>query len=1115
VWWANAAALEFWGVASLDAIRSRKFDFSKATRERLNSYRERLKNQQSISERWTTYPGDTPRPVICLHSLLEFDDGRPGLLVEIISEEPGEVNAQTLRMSEALRHTSAAAMSYDPDGSALMMNGAAEDLFAPPDAGKAWPRLTDLFFDEQAGQSFLHELDVEGANRGEVRLKTLTGPEWFHMDASVSVDPVSGSQTRYITCVSLDDRLAAGVSQQRSEKRLYDFANSSSDWLWELDADFRFTYFSAGGTEADSSLHDSVIGKSWRDTLDKLLTEAEKRDTGKWESHFADLDAHRSYRDFHYERLAEDGGTKHIRTSGTPVFGSDGTFEGYRGTSSDITTQIEAERVIRDQRQMFADAFSTVGDGMALFDKDDRLVLWNEAYRESIENKADPKFAYGRTFEELVREGIEWGRYGDVEDPEAFVKMRMEVHRNPPSESEFRSEVGRWMHISQRRTTDGGIVVSLTDLTEAKEREEALIESEKRFRDFAASASDWLWEMDADLRFTFFSGDNQDVVGTSNEDALGKTREELVGARLIGLSEEAVAKWQSVGDAMKTRETYRDVVFQMMRPDGKIAFIRNNGTPIFDDDGVFLGYRGTASDITAEHETEDALKANRQRFLDAIESLDDGIVLFDSDDRFVLCNKRYRESVESLLPGILAPGLLFEDLVRRGADAGMYGDLGEGKDEFVEKRLADHRSRPSVREHRIPGRRWAKVHEVATSEGGSIIVQSDITELKLREEALSVSERKYRELFDNSIQGIVVHQSLKPIAVNQAFAEIFGYGSPDDILALDSLAELMTPEYRPKVEAHTRARMSAEPLPSVIEYRGFHKDGRRIWFEARGTLVDWDGEPAAFATILDTTERKNAESRLTEALRQSDMANRAKSEFLANMSHELRTPLNAIIGFADMLTQEYMGSVNDRQTEYLRDITGSGKHLLGLINDILDLSKIEAGKVELVEKRINVKTMIDGCIRLLAERALQGRIEISTGDVDADPVINADERMLRQMLLNLLSNAVKFTQEGGKVTVGVETRSSGGCCIIVSDNGIGIASQDISTAMSTFGQIESALDRRWMKTARSNFTASRLPKVTSVRSSRWARYARKAASRRRIWSRPICGLPWSPKPAMR
>ena len=364
VWWANAAALEFWGVASLDAIRSRKFDFSKATRERLNSYRERLKNQQSISERWTTYPGDTPRPVICLHSLLEFDDGRPGLLVEIISEEPGEVNAQTLRMSEALRHTSAAAMSYDPDGSALMMNGAAEDLFAPPDAGKAWPRLTDLFFDEQAGQSFLHELDVEGANRGEVRLKTLTGPEWFHMDASVSVDPISGSQTRYITCVSIDDRLAAGVSQQRSEKRLYDFANSSSDWLWELDADFRFTYFSAGGTEADSSLHDSVIGKSWRDTLDKLLTEAEKRDTGKWESHFADLDAHRSYRDFHYERLAEDGGTKHIRTSGTPVFGSDGTFEGYRGTSSDITTQIEAERVIRDQRQMFADAFSTVGDGM-------------------------------------------------------------------------------------------------------------------------------------------------------------------------------------------------------------------------------------------------------------------------------------------------------------------------------------------------------------------------------------------------------------------------------------------------------------------------------------------------------------------------------------------------------------------------------------------------------------------------------------------------------------------------------------------------------------------------------------------------------------------------------
>ena len=191
------------------------------------------------------------------------------------------------------------------------------------------------------------------------------------------------------------------------------------------------------------------------------------------------------------------------------------------------------------------------------------------------------------------------------------------------------------------------------------------------------------------------------------------------------------------------------------------------------------------------------------------------------------------------------------------------------------------------------------------------------------------------------------------------------------------------------------------------------------------------------------------------------MANRAKSEFLANMSHELRTPLNAIIGFADMLTQEYMGQVNDRQSEYLRDITGSGKHLLGLINDILDLSKIEAGKVELVESRVNAKGLIDGCIRLVAERALQGGLRLICSEMDTDLGVQADERMLRQMLLNLLSNAVKFTPEGGRVTVGAEVKSTGECCISVSDTGIGIASQDISTAMSTFGQIDSALDRRY------------------------------------------------------
>jgi signal transduction histidine kinase len=191
---------------------------------------------------------------------------------------------------------------------------------------------------------------------------------------------------------------------------------------------------------------------------------------------------------------------------------------------------------------------------------------------------------------------------------------------------------------------------------------------------------------------------------------------------------------------------------------------------------------------------------------------------------------------------------------------------------------------------------------------------------------------------------------------------------------------------------------------------------------------------------------------IAEQSRQLEAASRHKSEFLANMSHELRTPLNAIIGFSEVLAERMFGDVNDKQAEYLRDILSSGWHLLSLINDILDLSKVEAGRLELELARFHLPTALDDAVTLVRERATRHGIKLTRTVGEGVGDIVADERKMKQILLNLLSNAVKFTPEGGRVDV-TATGADGVVTIAVTDTGIGIAPEDQATIFEEFRQV--------------------------------------------------------------
>ena len=476
--------------------------------------------------------------------------------------------------------------------------------------------------------------------------------------------------------------------------------------------------------------------------------------------------------------------------------------------------------------------------------------------------------------------------------------------------------------------------------------------------------------------------------------------------------------------AMTTRTTTR-IENRWVRPNGEIRWVHIELRPRYGATGEYLGLFGTAQDITDRRRAEAQL-------IDAIETVSEGFVLFDRDDRYVMTNTKYREMYPELVD-MFAPGTPYETMLRTGIARRVWRIKGD-PEEWIRLEIEWHRAAGGARERPLADGRWTRLTERRTQDGGIVGIRTDITELRRSEEALKAAQQQLIDAIESISEGVVLFdREDRYVLTNSNYRRLYP-GIADLCVPGSSFESVMRanierglhefgaqgPEawLQGLLEWH---RACGEPMEQQL------KDGRWIRAVERrtgaGGIVGIRTDISAVKQTEATLQRRvmdleTARLQLTEmaadlvtARDTAERATRTKSEFLANMSHEIRTPMNGIIGMSGLLLQT---DLTPEQREYSVAVRDSAEALLSVINDILDISKLEAGKVELEAIDFDLVDIVEAAVGLLGPTANEKGIELG---VLIEPTARAgfrgDPTRVRQVLLNLVSNAVKFTDHGG------------------------------------------------------------------------------------------------------
>ncbi|MBW6421289.1 PAS-domain containing protein [Rhizobium sp. XQZ8] len=480
----------------------------------------------------------------------------------------------------------------------------------------------------------------------------------------------------------------------------------------------------------------------------------------------------------------------------------------------------------------------------------------------------------------------------------------------------------------------------------ARDADETFVESNLRIETALSRGRCGLWDFDVTNRRLFWSGSMYEMLGLP---PAGNVISFSDAARMMHPTDAniyALARAISRGNAKQV-----DQVFRMRHAAGHYVWMRARAQVVKTSAGR-THVIGIAMDVTEQHRLAQRYAEADQRLADAIECTSEAFVLWDKNDRLVMCNTHFQQAY-GLPDSVLVPGT-----ERHAVNAAAARPV-------IERRVADPDGSGLSRttEVQLADERWLQINERRTRDGGMVSVGTDITLLKRHQERLRDSERRL----------------------------------------MATIGDLSSSQK--KLE-----RQKSELSIANANYQA---------------------------------EKERAEA-----------ANQAKSEFLANMSHELRTPLNAILGFSEILQNQMFGPLgSSKYSEYSKDIHDSGKHLLNVINDILDMSKIEAGHMRIQCEAVDLKPLIEESLRLTSIAAEEKNIDIHQRLCDGLNMVG-DRRALKQVMLNLLSNAVKFTNEGGSIELRTR-RLDKGVVLTIADTGIGIPKESLSKIGQPFEQVQS------------------------------------------------------------
>lgn len=597
------------------------------------------------------------------------------------------------------------------------------------------------------------------------------------------------------------------------------------------------------------------------------------------------------------------------------------------------------------------------------------------------------------------------------------------------------------------------------DITERKQAEIALRRSEEQYRTLIETMNDGLVILDNQAHITY--------VNDKYCQMFGYMREALVGFPVTSILDET--NKQVLRTELSKRKTGADTSYELAvtHKDGHHVLTTISPQPVYDDKKRVVGSFAILSDITERKQAEQELLDREQKFRGLIEQSHDGIWLADEQGIIIEWNMSL-EKISGIKAREVLGQFVWDVEFCRSLRFGDGFDesqkykteyqilLQTGTSRLINQLLEQEYWHPNG-EYRIV---LGTIFPVQTNKGYMLgNITRDVTDYHRAERALEENEKRYRLLVEQASDAffLINHESAQFLDVNQQACINLGYTRQE-------LLTMSVPDINEGPEKFKELYGDMVPgQPLTVERVHKRKDGSTFPVEIRiGLFEEVNGGKYLVALTRDITKRKKAERELKEAKEAAEEANKAKSKFLANMSHELRTPLTSILGQAEILSEEVYGPLNTDQHNSLADIDSGGRHLLNLINDILDLAKIEAGKLDFTLGLVSIEDVCQTSMQFVKQTAMDKQIDLH---IETDSQITnfmADEHRLVQILINLLSNAVKFTPKGGEVGLRVEGDTHLGLVnFTIWDTGIGIPLEAQTRLFRPFEQLDGGLTRSY------------------------------------------------------